>query len=485
MTASLDRTDIASVVTDVYLLDFLILYESLVESWTASPFVLHAFALEDDVVQLLSGLALEGVEVHRLPGEAGDWRRNAARKLDLVGHSGLERCIVSDADNVFLAAVPELALMLADHDLLFVAGSSPDRPVQTALWSFRRSERSIEFAHEWNARSEGTDPPSTSIVLGGLAGGRDYGDAVAVVRTPGSGPGAAVSPYGVDADLPGVSFQRDWLGFLEERAGRVKVVHLAGLRGEGRDSLAERIDVLVERFPRLAPVLPYYLSLAERASARLGVDDVANPMKHARSRLLDAGIPGTRHELPDLLNRRGLEGKGFEIGVRRGIFSEVLLRSWRCRTLISVDPWLEAPSDEYMDASNVGQAEHERFYQETVKRLEKFGDRSEIWRMTSLDAAARVAPQSLDFVYLDARHDYESVKEDLTHWLPKIRPGGVFAGHDYADGLRREGLFGVKSAVDEFFGERGLRVEQTYVEPGTTAGPPRSWVVEIPASASA
>jgi hypothetical protein len=158
--------------------------------------------------------------------------------------------------------------------------------------------------------------------------------------------------------------------------------------------------------------------------------------------------------------------------VRIGIFSETILQRWRGRTLISVDPWLEAEPDEVQDRT---QAEHEQFYEETVARLGKYGERSVIWRATSTEAAARVEAGSLDFVYLDARHDYESVKEDLEHWFDKVRPGGILAGHDYVDGTWGELSFGVKSAVDEFFGARGLPVKTTYAQTR-----PASWLVEVP-----
>jgi hypothetical protein len=481
MIGTLGTTDIGCVVTDDYLLDFLILYESLAEAWTSSPFTLHAFTLEDDVTRRLAGI--DRVEVHRLPRDASDWRQNAAVRIELIEHSGLERCIVTDADNLVLAEFPELALLLAEHELVFAGGTSEERPIQPSLWAYRRTRRTVEFARSWHAQWAETAPPDAGRLLFQLLQDHDLGDAARVVAPGGTPPDASrtPSPYALDADLAELSLARDWLGFRERRAGRLKVLHLRGLRGAGRRSLAERVEVLVDRFPGMAPLLPLYLTLAERAADRIGVETVPNPMALARDRLLDAGMPATRGHLPELLNRRGLDGTGAEIGVKRGIFSEQILRGWRGRRLISVDPWLEVPENEYADVANVTQDRHEQFYEEAARRLERFGDRSEIWRMTSAEAAARVDPGGLDFVYLDARHDYESVKEDLKHWFSKIRPGGIFAGHDYLDGLLPEGSFGVKSAVDEFFGRLDLPVTQTYSEPGPPTGPPPSWVVEIPA----
>ncbi len=56
--------------------------------------------------------------------------------------------------------------------------------------------------------------------------------------------------------------------------------------------------------------------------------------------------------------------------------------------------------------------------------------------------------QSLDFVFLDASHTYEDVKNDICLWLPKVRYGGVLAGDDYTDKFSD----GVVKAVDEQLG---------------------------------
>lgn len=66
---------------------------------------------------------------------------------------------------------------------------------------------------------------------------------------------------------------------------------------------------------------------------------------------------------------------------------------------------------------------------------------------TSEDAA-KLLHDDYGFIFLDAMHDYESVKADIERWWPKLLPGGVFALHDYG----HSDFPGVKQAVDERFG---------------------------------
>lgn len=64
--------------------------------------------------------------------------------------------------------------------------------------------------------------------------------------------------------------------------------------------------------------------------------------------------------------------------------------------------------------------------------------------------AAKFFPDGFfDFVYIDANHFYQAVKNDIFMWWPKVRKGGVFAGHDYVDKSRFGDHFGVIQAVNE------------------------------------
>jgi hypothetical protein len=56
---------------------------------------------------------------------------------------------------------------------------------------------------------------------------------------------------------------------------------------------------------------------------------------------------------------------------------------------------------------------------------------------------------------------YEAARDDLRLWYRKVRSGGIVAGHDFVDGDKPEGEFGVRRAVLEFERQKGLRAAVT------------------------
>jgi hypothetical protein len=106
-----------------------------------------------------------------------------------------------------------------------------------------------------------------------------------------------------------------------------------------------------------------------------------------------------------------------------------------------IDTW--EGSDELMNNPSVM---NNTLYTEFLSNIEPVKDVINPIRSTSLEASKLYEDSSLDFVFIDASHDYENVKADINAWYPKVKSGGVLAGHDYYPG--NEG--GVIQAVDEF-----------------------------------
>lgn len=144
-----------------------------------------------------------------------------------------------------------------------------------------------------------------------------------------------------------------------------------------------------------------------------------------------------------VINEYGLK-VGVEIGVAFGGHSDAILRQTRIEKLYGVDPYKHF--DDYDDPMNLPQPEFDALYEFTNGRLAKHGERFEPVRDISVVAATKINIP-IDFVYIDALHTYEGVRDDLRLWFPKVRDGGIVGGHDYG----HPNFPGVKRAVDEFF----------------------------------
>lgn len=147
----------------------------------------------------------------------------------------------------------------------------------------------------------------------------------------------------------------------------------------------------------------------------------------------------TRDKFGQLVELFKQTGIGAEVGVQRGYNALNIAKYWS-GSILCVDLWPV-----------------EKIYQSAVESLTP--DKFKLIRMASVEAAAKIDGESLDWVYIDADHHYDEVHADLEAWWPKVRPGGVFAGHDYC--ILEGGIDGVIVAVNEFAHKHGYRVQLT------------------------
>lgn len=131
--------------------------------------------------------------------------------------------------------------------------------------------------------------------------------------------------------------------------------------------------------------------------------------------------------------------KVVEIGSFSGVSSELFAKfaEW----VYCVDIWNSDPNYFEIDGAKIDQAlihfnEMAKDYPNIIQK-----------KMGSLTAVNQFEDESVDLVYIDGRHDYDSVIADIKAWLPKVKKGGYVTGHDIdLDGDR------VLKAVTEAFG---------------------------------
>ena len=111
-----------------------------------------------------------------------------------------------------------------------------------------------------------------------------------------------------------------------------------------------------------------------------------------------------------------------------------------------IDHW--EGSEEHNDNDEVNL---ERLYEDFLENIKPVKDIINPIRANSIDASKLYKPNSLDFIFIDASHDTDSVKADLTYWMPRVKEDGVIAGDD----LNNEG---VANAVKWFFDNEKLEI---------------------------
>jgi len=207
-----------------------------------------------------------------------------------------------------------------------------------------------------------------------------------------------------------------------------------------------------------------------------------------------AGLPALRQrsDLGRLLQARKFT-IGAEVGVQNALHAQELLGKWHnVQHFYLIDLW--GFQENYEDIANRPPNEQDQIYANAQTNLMPWTQQNKttFLRMLSTQAAQKIPHQSLDFVYIDARHDYCGAKEDMEAYYPKLRPGGIMAGHDFLSVQEQKGLDhnqdwskcmdgssnpgAVKGAVEHFCVKNGLSFSVMYAEGAIWA----SWMLQKP-----
>jgi hypothetical protein len=136
---------------------------------------------------------------------------------------------------------------------------------------------------------------------------------------------------------------------------------------------------------------------------------------------------------------------GAEIGVDEGINAESIFKTLSIKRLYLIDP--------YIDFVCNGLTYHQEGKAAIAqRRLGAYGTRKIFIRRPSNQARYRVK-ELLDFVYIDANHDYDYVRQDIETWALALKEGGLLCGHDFSADYP-----GVIKAVIEFAVSSGLQL---------------------------
>lgn len=177
-----------------------------------------------------------------------------------------------------------------------------------------------------------------------------------------------------------------------------------------------------------------------------------------------------RFQMPQLFNELGFK-TGAEIGVAYGTYLETLCKGMPEATLFGIDPW--EIYEGCQDCQN--SAIIHDFYLTASQRLKPYN--CKLIKKFSMDALADFEDESLDFVYIDANHEFRYLAEDIVEWSKKVRPGGIVYGHDYVRTGARNHVIPVVNAYTQAFRINPWFILGTKaIVPGEIRDKPRSWM---------
>ncbi len=148
-----------------------------------------------------------------------------------------------------------------------------------------------------------------------------------------------------------------------------------------------------------------------------------------------------------------------EVGVAFGDFSELIIQCLNPRRFVAIDSFRLHEQPEVAGRSTgsiFGHRTHIEYYRD---RFAKYGEQVLVEEGVSWEALGRFPNDHFDLVYIDAAHDYSSVKKDTELAVRKVSQDGTVVFNDYImyDHIQG-GPYGVVPNVNELVVGGGWRV---------------------------
>ena len=127
-----------------------------------------------------------------------------------------------------------------------------------------------------------------------------------------------------------------------------------------------------------------------------------------------------REDIPSLITTSS-SPIGVELGVAEGKFSIQLLERYNFKEYYCIDSW----------NSRRRESHSIREYVQTYNKLKQFKS-ANIIRATFKEVLNEINDEYFDFIYIDG--NAKSGQEDgetILNWYCKLKPGGIYSGHDY------------------------------------------------------
>lgn len=212
-----------------------------------------------------------------------------------------------------------------------------------------------------------------------------------------------------------------------------------------KENILELMDWIWEEEKKYSNLSVY--ETIQKACRLQVTKEYALPTEFKPEWVKNAKVIETRHAVMDLLPKNGVAA---EIGVAIGRTSRIIVDKMQPQKFYAIDFYSGFPPQEDV-YRKLGM--NQREYVEHIFEKEIQEGTVELRQGISWECLAEFEDDYFDYVYLDAGHDYESVKRDLKELQRVVKDGGIIQFNDFVRFVPSDYVFGIVRAVYELLNE--------------------------------